>query len=508
MATYFPGLDDVRALAAAGRSIPIYRRLLADQMTPVGAFSRLASESENAFLLESVVGGEQIARYSFVGVNPAAVFRVKDRAGCIEHRDGRRTDLPDVADPFRELENVLMKDRAVPRDLLPHGLSALPRFTGGAVGFAAYDAARYYERLPAAPEDDRHLDDVAFGIYDDMVVFDHVNKTILVVATARLGESSVEASYQDATSRIDRIVAALDRPAAGLAGTLDLDRVAAPNFTSTHSKQQFESSVRRAIEYILAGDIFQVVLSQRLRVESAADPFDVYRALRYVNPSPFMFYLKSPGAILIGASPEILCRVEDGVVTNRPLAGTRKRGGTHAEDAALERELLADPKDRSEHIMLVDLGRNDVGRVAESGTVKLTETMSVERYSHVMHLSSNVTGRLAPGKTAVDAITAALPVGTVSGAPKVRAMEIIDELEPVRRGPYGGAVGYLDFAGNMDTCIALRTMVATPGAGSGRWMFDIQAGAGIVAESNPAAEYEETMNKAKALLAAIGIAAG
>jgi len=339
-----------------------------------------------------------------------------------------------------------------------------------------------------------------------MVIFDHVNKTILVVAHARLDRPDLPQQYADACRHIDQIVETLNQPAEGMAGDLDLDPRALPAFDSNLTQARFEDAVRRSIDYIVAGDIFQVVLSQRLRVPYAGDPFDIYRALRVVNPSPFMFYLKSPRCLLVGASPEILCRVEDGVVTNRPLAGTRRRGRTTAEDLALEKELLADPKDRAEHIMLVDLGRNDVGRVAEPGSVKLTELMTVERYSHVMHISSNVTGKLAAGRTAMDVLRAALPVGTVSGAPKVRAMQIIDELEPVRRGPYGGAVGYFDFSENMDTCIALRTMVLTPGLEAGSWTVDVQAGAGIVADSNPASEYEETLNKAKAMLAAIAIA--
>lgn len=508
MATCYPSLDDFKRLAGKGATAPVYRRLLADELTPVGAFLRLTEGASDAFLLESVVGGERIARYSFVGVSPRKVIRVKDRAGSIEHCDGTRHELVDVHDPLGELERLTVADASVPRECLVGGTACLPRFTGGAVGYAAYDSVRYYEKLPGTPRDDRALDDLRFGIYGEMVVFDHANKTVLVIATARLDGTALESVYREAVGRIERIVSILRRPPTGVPNALELERSNPPQFSSNFSQPEFEQAVRRSKDYILAGDIFQVVLSQRLRLEFAGDPFDVYRALRYVNPSPFMFYMKSPSAILIGASPEILCRVEDGVVTNRPLAGTRKRGATPAEDAEMESELIADPKDRAEHIMLVDLGRNDVGRVALPGSVQLTELMSVERYSHVMHLSSNVTGKLAPGKTAMDALRAALPVGTVSGAPKVRAMEIIDEMEPVRRGPYGGAVGYLDLAGNMDMCIALRTMVATPGNGAGEWKIDVQAGAGIVADSDPTAEFEETMNKAKALLSAIGIAAG
>ncbi len=548
---YQPSLETLRRLAGSGKSVPVFRRLLADRLTPVLAFARLAHDADHAFLLESVVGGEHVARYSFVGANPAVVLRVGHSGGFLESRDGPPLSLGILADPLAELQRLVAEYRGVPHARVAAGLTPLPRFTGGAVGYAAYDCVRYYENLPDSPPDDRGLDDLAFGLYDAMVAFDHVNNTVLVVALARLDSGDLDAAYSAACRRIDELVEALRRPdpipPAGEAA-FELDptgeeshRREQPAFESNFTRADFEAAVRRAKDYIVAGDIFQVVLSQRLRVTHRGDPFDVYRALRVVNPSPFMFYVKSPRCILIGASPEILCRVEDGVVTSRPLAGTRPRGRTPAEDAALERELLADPKDRAEHIMLVDLGRNDVGRVAEPGTIELSDLMSVERYSHVMHLSSNVRGRLREGLSAIDALRAALPVGTVSGAPKIRAMQIIDELEPVRRGPYGGAIGYLDLAGNMDTCIALRTMVATPvsagasdpsrarkeaevaaGVPAGRgpqsdarssgttspalWTIDIQAGAGIVADSDPAAEYEETMNKARALLKAIAIA--
>ena len=507
MDAYQPSLDSARSALASGASVPIIRRLIADELTPVAAFARLARSADRAFLLESVVGGEHIARYSFVGASPRAVFSVQGRS-----ETARRTGVADhpiqkLSDPLAELQRLLHERRAIASAVTPSLHSNIPRFTGGAVGYAAFDLVRFYEPLGAGPADDRGLDDLDFGIYDDMVIFDHVNKTLLVVAYASAAGVSPEAAYSDACRRIDHMAAQLQTPGPLLRHDFNLDVAPFVKFESNFTMHSFETAVRKAKQYILAGDIFQVVLSQRLRLISAADPFDVYRALRVVNPSPFMFYLKSPRCTLVGASPEILCRVEDGVMTNRPLAGTRRRGATPAEDLELERELLADPKDRAEHIMLVDLGRNDVGRVAAPGSVKLTNVMSVEKYSHVMHICSNVTGKLAPGRTAVDALRAALPVGTVSGAPKVRAMQIIDELEPQRRGPYGGAVGYLDFAGNMDTCIALRTMVVTPAAQAGTWTYDVQAGAGIVADSDPAAEYEETLNKARAMLTAVGIAA-
>lgn len=518
MSAYYPDLEVFRKSAAQGGRVAVFRRLMADRMTPVSAFAALSQDAERAFLLESVVGGEKIARYSFVGAEPATVFSARGDAASIQRADGSVELLGKVGDPLAVLAGLLGRGKDAKGGLstthptatagqvgTAHPTIALPRFMGGAVGYAGYDTVRFYEGLPNAPQDDRGLDDIDFGIYDTLAIFDHVNKTLLVVALTDGGGG--EAGYRAACARIDEMVAKLKRPIANWQDELALDVRPDIAWKSTVAKPAFETAVRKAKEYIVAGDIFQVVLSQRLRVETNAEPFNIYRALRVVNPSPFMFFLKNRKCTLVGASPEILCRVEDGVVTNRPLAGTRRRGKTPVEDAALERELLTDPKDRAEHIMLVDLGRNDIGRVAEAGSVKLNELMTVERYSHVMHISSNLTGRLAEGKTAMDALKACLPVGTVSGAPKVRAMEIIDELEPTRRGPYGGAVGYFDLSGNMDMCIALRTMVVTPGEGGGHHV-DIQAGAGIVMDSDPAAEYEETLNKAKAMLAAVAIAAG
>ncbi|MCA9102324.1 MAG: anthranilate synthase component I, partial [Planctomycetales bacterium] len=376
-----------------------------------------------------------------------------------------------------------------------------PPFTSGAVGYAGYDTVRYTEHLPNAPEDDRHLPDLAFAFFDSMVVFDNIHKTTTVVAMAHVGaSSSLEDAYRDACQRVDALVARLEAPEPS-SHCADIDTSGAPElaFESNFTKRDFEAAVRRAVEYIRAGDIFQVVFSQRLTVETAAPPFEIYRTLRVVNPSPFMFYLRTPQVTLVGSSPEVMVRVVDRTVTVRPLAGTRRRGLTEEEDRALAEELLADPKERAEHVMLVDLGRNDVGRVAEFGSVELTDVMTVERYSHVMHISSNVDGRLKPEFSAFDAMRACLPAGTVSGAPKVRAMQIIDELEPHRRGPYAGAVGYVDFNGNMDTCIALRTIVVAGGK------VYIQAGAGLVADSNPAAEYEETLNKARGLLKAVEV---
>jgi anthranilate synthase component I len=382
----------------------------------------------------------------------------------------------------------------------PH-VAGLPRFCGGAVGYAGYDAVRYVENLPHPPPDDRGLPDLCFAFYDRMVIFDHINKTIAAVAHAHVDPSDLRGCYQTACDRVDRLVERLQQGVADLQLT-DVAPVGQVNrpYQSNFEPAAFDAAVGKCIEYIKAGDAFQIVLSQRLQTETKARPFDIYRTLRVVNPSPFLFYVKADSLCLVGSSPEIMVRVEGDKVTIRPLAGTRPRGRTDEDDERLAKELLADPKERAEHIMLVDLGRNDVGRVARYGSVQLSDLMTVERYSHVMHLSSTVTGRMKPGMTALDALRSCLPAGTLSGAPKVRAMEIIDELEPQRRGPYGGAVGYIDFSGNMDTCIALRTMVL-----KGQTVY-LQAGAGIVADSVPANEREETLNKARGLLRALEMA--
>jgi anthranilate synthase component 1 len=367
------------------------------------------------------------------------------------------------------------------------------------------------ENLPNAPTDDRKLPDLSFAFYDHMIVFDNVQKTVIVVVLAKVGEElgatqrvpgkeRIRAAYDAACRRVDRFVEKLSPPTDVLPPTdIDTTGDARLGFKSNFTKSQFGAAVRKCVEYIRAGDIFQVVISQRLTVPVEGDPFEVYRTLRVVNPSPFMFFLRTPHCTLVGSSPEIMVRVVDGKVTVRPLAGTRRRGRTEEEDQQLADELLADPKERAEHVMLVDLGRNDVGRVAQYGSVEISDVMVIERYSHVMHITSNVSGRLTGDRDAFDALAACLPAGTVSGAPKVRAMQIIDEIEPHRRGPYAGAVGYIDFAGNMDTCIALRTIVIQDGTAY------VQAGAGIVADSIPSQEYEETLNKARGLLKAIEI---
>ena len=489
---YSPSFGGFADLAKAHTVVPVYRQLIGDTLTPVSAFCKI-QEGEQAFLFESVVGGEKLGRYSFLGAGPFLRFEAFDRQVRIQFADGPTQEF-EHPDPLRRLEEVLSAYRA------PH-VPGLPRFCGGAVGYAGYDTIRYVEHLPNAPEDDRKLPDLSFAFYDRMVIFDHISKTVLVVANALLDSNDIQGSYEKACRRIDRLVERLQQGVADLQLTdiAPVGEVSLP-IASNFTQAEFEDAVWKCKEYINAGDIFQVVLSQRLKVRTRARPFDIYRALRVQNPSPFMFFIKNGSNYLIGASPEIMTRVENGHITIRPLAGTRKRGSTPEEDQQLAAELLADPKERAEHIMLVDLGRNDVGRVGAFGSVRLSDLLTVERYSHVMHLSSTVTGQLEKGKTAFDALRSCLPAGTLSGAPKVRAMQVIDELEPHRRGPYGGAVGYVDFSGNMDTCIALRTMVLM-----GQTAY-VQAGAGIVADSEPEMEFRETMNKAMSLLRALEMA--
>src|SRR5262249_9867002 len=522
---HHPPFDDFVRLAGQGNLVPVYRQLTGDTLTPVSAFCKI-QEGDWAFLFESVVGGERLGRYSFLGSGPFLRFQASGTH--VQMQKGDKVVELEHPDPLLLLQEKLSAYRTPP-------LHGLPRFLGGCVGYAGYDTVRYVERLPNPPPDDRRLPDLCFGFYDRMVIFDHLFKTIIVVAHAHVpltphpspprgegrktdsplpsgerggGEGDLRAAYQSACDRVDRLVERLQQGVADLQLTdinpLDPSLAQAEHgrvsYASNFAPGTFEAAVARCKEYIKAGDIFQVVLSQRLQTETRARPFDIYRALRVVNPSPFLFYLKSGPLCVGGSSPEIMVRVEDDLATIRPLAGTRRRGQTAEEDDRLAAELIADPKERAEHIMLVDLGRNDVGRVAHYGTVQLSDVMTVERYSHVMHLCSTVTGRLRPGMTAFDALRSCLPAGTLSGAPKVRAMEIIDELEPHRRGPYGGAVRYADFGGNMDTCIALRTLVL-----KGQTVY-LQAGAGIVADSVPEKEYEETLNKARGLLRAIEMA--
>jgi anthranilate synthase component I len=488
---HVPSLKTFRTLAGQYDLIPVYRRLVSDTLTPVTAFHHIDT-GQTACLFESVIGGEKVGRYSFLASQPWMEITARQRRVTVVQLDDREEF--EAEDPLQEIERRLSGVHVAQ-------LPQLPPFTGGAVGYAGYDVVRYSEHLPQAPADDRQLPDLAFAFYDHMIVFDNVSKTMFVVVLARPRDvADADQAYADAQRRIDQLVMQLSAAPAPL-GCTDIDTAGESTlpYRSNFAREDFQRAVRRCVEYIRAGDIFQVVISQRLAVEIRSDPFEIYRTLRVVNPSPFMFFLRTADTTLVGSSPEIMCRVMDGKVTVRPLAGTRQRGATEEEDRQLAEELLADPKERAEHVMLVDLGRNDVGRVSRYGSVELTDVMDIERYSHVMHITSNVTGTLQEGKNAFDALRACLPAGTVSGAPKVRAMQIIDELEPHRRGPYAGAVGYIDYRGNMDTCIALRTIVVK------NQTAYVQAGAGIVADSRPEAEYEETLNKARGLLKAIEI---
>jgi len=510
--SYTPSLEQFIDLVDGVDYVPVYRHLMSDSLTPVQAFRKL-DVSSAACLFESVIGGEKVGRYSFLASDPFLLLSAYGEQVTIsrcEDRDNNSTTEETVTEETVswssesfECSNPLDTLREQVDAIRVARLDDLPPFVGGAVGYAGYDTVRYVERLPNAPNDDRKLPDLWFAFYDQMVVFDHVQKTVIVLALADVrgkDEAAAKKSYDDACKRIDLLVQQLDKPDQSLqladiqtGGEVTLD------YTSNLTQTQYEDAVRKCVDYIRAGDIFQVVISQRLEVPFDLPPFELYRTLRIVNPSPFMFYLRTPEVTLVGSSPEIMVRVVDGLVTVRPLAGTRPRGQDEAEDQKLGEELLADPKERAEHVMLVDLGRNDVGRVAKYSSVEISDVMVIERYSHVMHITSNVTGQLRDDCDSFDALAACLPAGTVSGAPKVRAMEIIDSLEPTRRGPYAGAVGYIDFAGNMDTCIALRTVVIQDGTAY------VQAGAGIVADSDPEKEYQETLNKARGLLKAIEI---
>lgn len=488
----FPSLEGYREFSKRFDIVPVYRRLLSDHLTPVSAFRLLDDGTSSAGLFESVIGGEKIGRYSFIAVGPRA--RVVAYGSKVQFHSQGQIEEFECQDPLEFLSKQLGNQSiaAVPE---------LPPFVGGAIGYAGYDVVRYVEHLPNIPKDDRGLPDLDFGFYDQLVVFDHVNKTIMVVVLSHTtANCPTEDAYLQATQWIDRIVERLDRPLpqhslADIPLTYTPTLVPKSNFT----KESYQAAVSRCRQYIEAGDIFQVVLSQRFEVECHSEPIEIFRTLRVINPSPFMFLLRTPECTLVGSSPEVMARVVDRIVTVRPLAGTRPRGKSSDEDRRLSEELLADPKERAEHVMLVDLGRNDIGRVAQFGSVRLNDLMVVEFYSHVMHISSNVQGTLRQELSAMDAFRACLPAGTVSGAPKVRAMEIIDELEPTKRGPYAGAVGYFDYRGNMDTCITLRTMVIKD------HRVYIQAGAGLVADSDPESEYQETVNKAKALLAAVEV---
>jgi anthranilate synthase component 1 len=485
---YTPTLEQVKELAKEGNLIPVYQEITADLETPVTAYMKVA-KGPYSFLLESIEGGERLARYSFIGTEPSKVIRTGP-------------NQPDGAvDPLRLVEKALSKFK-------PVSVPGLPRFNGGQVGFLAYDAVHYFEpRVPAPASNPLNLPESTFMMADTLLVFDHLRQKIQVVSHVHV-RGDIEAAYNKATKRIDRLVKRLERPlkrpkrvAKGTeAETQDASSKVTVPYTSNRSYEDYDEIVRKSREYIIAGDIIQVVPSQRLARPTEAAPLDLYRALRGSNPSPYMFFLELDDFHIIGASPELLVRVEDGLMLNFPLAGTRPRGKTPEQDAALAEELLNNEKERAEHIMLVDLGRNDVGRVCIPGSVEVTDLMRIVRYSHVMHLESEVHGQLRPDRTIYDALRSCLPAGTLSGAPKVRAMEIISELEGEARGAYGGAVGYFSFSGNMDTAITIRTMILKDGVAY------IQAGGGIVYDSEPEAEYQETFQKAGALLNAINIA--
>ncbi|MGB9628583.1 MAG: anthranilate synthase component I [Thermodesulfobacteriota bacterium] len=484
-----PSFSEFKKLASYGNLIPIVHEIHFDWETPISAFRKI-DDGGFSFLLESVEGGEKWARYSFLGSNPSYLFRSKgDQVEILKNREViyRGSER----DPLKALERFLQNFRPIP-------YSSLPRFSGGAVGYINYDVVRSFERIPDLLPKDPDIYDSYFMITDTLLVFDNLTHKIKVISNILLDEGKpIEEAYEEAEDKIHKILSKLK-------STTYPSSYKRSSYSSTlfsnFLKEDFIKGVERVKGYIKAGDVIQVVLSQRFSTDIHCKPFDIYRALRSINPSPYLFYLKMDDLILLGASPEVMVRLEGEKIELRPLAGTRRRGVTREEDLWMERDLLADEKERAEHIMLVDLGRNDVGRVAKIGSVEVTELMGVERYSHVMHIVSNIQGLLASGKNAFDVFRATFPAGTVSGAPKIRAMEIIEEIEPVRRGPYGGAVGYFGFSGNMDTCITIRSILIKDGKAY------IQAGAGIVADSEPEKEYEETFNKARAIFKAIQMA--
>jgi anthranilate synthase component 1 len=483
--------EDFKSLAKDGNLIPLYREILADYETPVSAFAKI-DHGPSAYLLESVEGGENWARYSFLGSGSPAVVQ-DDHGDVVLTRGTASRRIPARGNPVERLRELMQEYR-------PVAVPGLPRFVGGAVGYFSYDTVRTFEDLPSLRKDGLGLPDWAFLLTDTLLIFDNVSQKIKVVANAQVASTKdrdVRRAYDDATGRIESMIARLQRP---LRRVGVKQRRKPITFTPNMNQADFEKMVVRTKEYIRAGDIVQAVLSQRWQTQIHTTPFQLYRALRVVNPSPYMYYLRVAGVELVGSSPETLVRCEDGKICVRPIAGTRRRGLTPDEDQTLARRLLADEKERAEHVMLVDLGRNDVGRVARKGSVVVESLMQVERYSHVMHITSQVAGDLDHDKTVYDVLRACFPAGTVSGAPKIRAMQIIEELEPSRRGPYAGAVGYFSFSGNMDMCINIRTVVI-----KGRQAF-IQAGAGIVADSIPEHEYEETCNKARAMMKAIELA--
>ncbi len=474
-------------LAKRGNVVPVYREILADLDTPVSAFMRL--HEPPCFLLESVEGGEKWARYSFLGLKPAKV--ITGRGTSIEIREGNATTSMETDDPIGLLRELM-------QGFMPVETEDLPKFFGGMVGYIGYDMVRFIEDIPSENPDQLGLPDIFMMIPDVVLVFDNLRQTIKVVCNVHLEGKDSEKEYDVALEKIESVIKKLRGPSNG---TYEAGPGDETGFVSCFGTQgEFEESVKKAKEYILSGDVFQLVLSQRFEKESSVRPFDVYRALRVVNPSPYMYFIDIGDAQIAGSSPEVLVLVEGDKITLRPIAGTRPRGKTEEEDNALWEDLKADPKECAEHIMLVDLGRNDVGRVAEIGTVEVTEMMVPERYSHVMHMVSNVEGKLKDGLDSFDVLEACFPAGTVSGAPKIRAMEIIDELEPSKRGPYAGSIGYFGYSGSMNTCITIRTIIIKDGKVS------VQAGAGIVADSDPEKEYQETLNKARGMIKALEMA--
>jgi anthranilate synthase component 1 len=487
-----PTPEQFERLAAGVTHVPVWAEILSDRDTPVTAFRKI-HRGKHGFLLESAEGGERWGRYSFLATEPTAVVRATGREMRIEWADGRVEEHHDV-DPLLQLRELLGRYQIAE-------VPGLPRLRGGLVGWIGYDAVRFIEDLPDAPPDDMNLPDLGLLLVDTLVVFDNREQKILLLTHADVRSADSAARPRaEAISRLEELATRLDVEAPELPARIG-ERVPY-EVRSNLSPERYGEMVVRAKEYIKAGDIIQVVLAQRFTRETHARPFDVYRCLRSINPSPYLTYLELDGLAVVSGSPEVLVRLEDGMMTVRPIAGTRARAADPAEDAMLEESLLADPKERAEHVMLLDLGRNDVGRVAQPGTVRVTEEFLIERYSHVMHIVSNVEGKLAPGLDAIDALRAAFPAGTLSGAPKVRAMEIIDELEPLRRGLYGGALGYLGFDGAMDTAITIRTALMREGRA---W---VQAGAGIVHDSVPESEHEECVRKSRSVLSAIEMAEG
>ncbi len=495
-----PSREEFRGLATRGNVVPVYAELAADLDTPLSAFLRLRP-GPYAFLLESVEGGEKWARYSFLGADPLMVFTARGNRVTLRHADGRIERISS-GNPLAGLRAVLSRFVPVP-------VPGLPRFQGGAVGFLSYDMIRHVERLPRLAKDDLRLPEAVFMLTDSLLAFDNLRHRLLVIANAHVGKTdpgALDRAYDEAAVKIGMLLAKLGRPARPPAPLTfpeagPLLALGEEGFTSSMDQATYMERVRRAKEYIASGDAYQIVVSRRLDTELRADPFTVYRALRSINPSPYLFFLRLGPTSIVGSSPEVLVRLEDGRVEERPIAGTRPRGATDEDDQRLAAEMAADPKERAEHVMLVDLGRNDVGRVAAVGSVEVTDFMVVERYSHVMHLVSHVRGRLAPGKDAFDVLAACFPAGTLTGAPKIRAMEIIEELEPARRGPYGGAVGYISYSGTLDSCITIRTVVCHGGRAS------VQVGAGIVADSDPKTEWLETCSKSRGMILALRIAA-